>query len=129
MREIVFVRTQKRSRLHTLVAVLDLDGALVFDEGDSCPPLAGDDGRETDDYLTVAAAHKPDLLRLITLAFDGLSDTCGEIPDDRLLCALQNLADLGHWRTLDEIEAWLLEYCISFTKQRWVESKHDQPQI
>lgn len=121
MPKVVFVRTQKRSRLHTLIAALDLDRALVFDEGETSHPPAENDGCEIDDYLTVAAAHKPDLLRHITLAFDGLSDTCGEIPDDRLLCALQGLADLGHWRTLDEIEAWLLECCIPFTKQRRVE--------
>ena len=125
MHEIVFVRTKKHGKLHTLDATLDLDGALVFDEVDSFPPLGGDQGREVDDYLTIAATHKPDLLHRLVLAFDGLSDTCAEIPDERLLCALQGLADLGHWRTLDEVETWLLEYCIPFTKQRRVEIKHD----
>ena len=116
MREVVFVHIEERGKVHSLIASLDLDGALVFDEGDCLPPLGDDRGREMDDYLTVVAVHKPDLLHHFMQAFDGISDTCGEIPDDRLLCALQGLADLGHWRALDEIEAWLLEYCIPFTK-------------
>jgi hypothetical protein len=115
MREIVFVHQQDFGKIHTLTACVGLDGALVFDE-DDCREGRG---CEMDDYLAIHARHKPAVLHHLVLAFDGISDTCGEHPDERLLCALQALADLGHWQSLGEIEAWLLERDIPFTKQHW----------
>lgn len=125
MHEVVFVRKQDASQPHTLIACLDLDGGLLFDEEECFPPLGADPGREVDDYLSIHAAHKAEVLHHLTLAFEGISDTCAETLDDRLLCVLQNLSDLGHWQTLDAVEAWLLEYNIPFSKQRWshVENK------
>lgn len=119
MREIVFVCRQDVSKIHTLTACLGLDGALVFEEGDDYLPLGGDPGGEVDDILVVHAAHKPAVYRQLERAFDGISDTCGEHPDERLLSALQTLAGLAYWHSLGEIEAWLLERDIPFTKQRW----------
>jgi hypothetical protein len=119
MYEVVFVRKKEASSTHTLTACLGLDGGLVFDEGDYFHPFGADPGCEMDDYLSVHAAHKIEVLRRLTLAFEGISATCAETFDERLLCVLQNLADLGHWQTLDAVEAWLLEYNIPFTKQRW----------
>lgn len=119
MYEVVFVRKKDASKFHTLTASLGLDGCLVFDEGDYFPPLGTDPGRELDDYLSVHAAYKVLVLHHLTLAFEGISDTCGETLDVRLLCVLQNLSKLEHWHTLDDVEAWLLECDIPFTKQRW----------
>ena len=123
MREVVFARRREAAKTCTLTACLGLDGSLVFDEDDQYPPLGADPGREQDEYLSVHAAHKADVLRCLDLAFDGLSRTCGEIPDERLLCALQALAGLGHWQSLDEVEAWLLEHGIPFHKQRWLHAE------
>jgi hypothetical protein len=114
MHQVFFVRKQDHLQSYTLTATIGVDGALVFDEEDIL-----DAGCIVDDMLAVDVAHKAQVFHLLTQAFDGISDTCGEFPDERLFCALQILADLGHWQTLDEIEAWLLERRIPFTKQRW----------
>ncbi len=119
MYEVVFVRKKDASKFHSLTASLGLDGCLIFDEGDYFPSLGADPGREMDDYLSIHAANKVEVLRYLTLAFEGISATCAETLDDRLLCVLQNLSDLGHWQTLDEVEAWLLECNIPFVKQCW----------
>ncbi len=123
MREIVFVHRQDISKTYTLTACLGLEGALVFEEGDDYLPLGRDIGGEVDDVLVVHAAHKPAVYRQLERAFDGISDTCGELPDERLLCALQTLAELGHWQSLGEIEAWLSKRDIPFIKQRWSKLK------
>jgi hypothetical protein len=117
--EVIFVRKKDASKLHTLTTSLGLDGGLVFDEGDYFLPLGVDPGREMDTYLSVHATYKVQVLRYLTLAFEGISDTCGETLDERLLCVLQNLSDLGHWQTLGEVEAWLQEHDIPFSKQHW----------
>lgn len=119
MREVVFVRRRDAAKLHTLTACLGLDDSLVFDEGDEYFALGADPGGEVDDTLVIRSAHKPGVYRHLEQAFGGFSDTCGELPDERLFCILQTLADLGRWQHLDEIEAWLSERGIPFTKQRW----------
>lgn len=119
MREVVFIRRRGAAQFHTLTACLGLDGSLIFDEGDEYFALGDDPGGEMDDILNIHPAYKPEVYRHLERAFDGFSDTCGELPDERLLCILQALADLEHWKSLDEIEDWLSERGIPFTKQHW----------
>jgi hypothetical protein len=114
MHLVFFPHKQDHLQNHTLTATVGVDGALVFDEEDICAA-----NRSVDDTLAVDVAHKAQVFHYLTQAFDGISDTCGECPDERLFCALQILADLGHWQSLDEIETWLLERNIPFVKRRW----------
>ena len=85
-----------------LTAFLGVDGSLVFEEAD--------------DTLVVSLLRKPDLYRLLLLAFENVEHVADDTPDERLFHVLQALSDLGHWRSLDEVEAWLLERNIPFLK-------------
>lgn len=85
-----------------LTAFLGVDGSLVFEE--------------VGDTLAVSPPRKPDLYRLLLLAFENVEYVADDTPDERLFHVLQALSDLGHWRSLDEVETWLLEHDIPFLK-------------
>ena len=93
---------------------------MVFDDGEVYSRVEGSVGCEVDDYLMVRAEHKSRVLNLLAQAFNGISDTCGEAVDERLFCTLERLARSGHWKAMDEIESWLMDRDIPFTKQRLV---------
>ena len=116
MKKIVFVSEKFPHKPHTITASLNMDGDLVFDD----EVYSKVDGCEVDDYLMVRAEHKGRVLNLLAQAFNGISDTCGESADERLFCTLERLARTGHWKTLDEIEGWLMDRDIPFTKQKLV---------
>jgi hypothetical protein len=97
-----------------------MDGDLVFDDGEVYSGVKGSDGSEMDDYLMVRAEHKSRVLNLLAQSFNGISDTCGEVADERLFCTLERLARSGNWKSMDEIESWLMDRDIPFTKQRSV---------
>ena len=120
MREVVFVNGKFPHKAHTLTASLNVDADLVFDDGEV---YSAEDGLEVDDYLTVRAEYKSRVLDLLGQAFNGISDTCGEAEDERLFCTLERIARSGHWRSLDEIETWLMDRGVPFTKQKWVDIK------
>lgn len=89
-----------------LIAFLGVDGSLVFEEAD--------------DLLTVCPPHKPDLYRCLLLAFEDMEHIEDDTPDECLFHVLQVLSELDHWRSLDEVEAWLLERDIPFLKMHQV---------
>ncbi len=114
MKKIVFAKMDSQHKSHTLTASLNMDMDLVFDNGEFC-----DDGsRVVDDTLTVNAKYKRRLLQFLCHAFAGISDTRGEAEDERLFSMLERMAHSGHWRSLDEVETWLMDRGIPFTKQR-----------
>lgn len=120
MKKIIFVRRKFQNKLHTLTASLNMDGDLVFDDEKVYSGVKGSDGIEMDDYLMVRAEHKSRVLNLLAQSFNGISDTCGEVADERLFCTLERLARNGNWKSMDEIESWLMDRDIPFTKQRSV---------
>ncbi len=85
-----------------LTAFLGVDGSLVFEE--------------VDHVLAVSPPRKMDLYRLLLLAFGNVEYVADDTPDERLFHVLQALSDLDHWRSLDEVETWLLEHDIPFLK-------------
>jgi hypothetical protein len=119
VKKIVFASGKFQHKLHTLTASLNMDGDLVFDDGEVCSK-AGTGACEIDEYLMVRAEHKSRILNLLARAFNGISDTCGEAADERLFCALERLSHSGHWKALDEIEKWLMDRDVPFTKRRSV---------
>jgi hypothetical protein len=119
MKKIVFGSRKFQRKLRTLTASLNMDGDLVFHNGEVYP--AAETGvREVDDYLLVRAEHKSRVLNWLGQAFNGISGTCGEAVDERLFCTRERMARSGHWKALDEIERWLMDRDIPFTKQRSV---------
>ena len=122
MKEIVFVDEKLPHKFHTLTASLNMDGDLVFDDGESYSAV-NDDDRGVDDYLLVRVGHKGHVLDLLSKAFNGISNTCGEVLDKRLFYALEHVARSGHWKSLDEIERWLMDRDVPFTKQKLVDIK------
>jgi hypothetical protein len=120
VKKIIFVRRKFQNKLHTLTASLNMDGDLVFDDEKVYSGVKGSDGIEMDDYLMVRAEHKSRVLNLLAQSFNGISDTCGEVADERLFCTLERLARNGNWKSMDEIESWLMDRDIPFTKQRSV---------
>ena len=120
MRKIVFVSEKFSCKSHTLTASLNLDADLVFDDGEIYPAMDGGEGREVNDYLLVRAGCKSRVLNLLGRAFNGISGTCGEAADERLFSMLGRMARSGHWKALDEIERWLMDRDVPFTKQRLV---------
>jgi hypothetical protein len=116
MKKVVFVNDEHQNKLHTLIASLNMDEDLVFDD----EVHSSVDGCEVDDYLIVRAEHKSRVLNLLAKSFNGISDTCGTVTDERLFCTLERLAGSGHWKALDEIENWLMERDVPFTKQKLV---------
>jgi hypothetical protein len=123
MKKIVFVNEKLPRKLHTLTASLNMDADLVFDDGEYYPAAGSSKGRDVDDYLMVRAEHKKLVLHLLSQAFNGISDTSGEVADERLFGTLERLARSGHWKSLDEIEIWLMDRDIPYTKQKWVNNK------
>jgi hypothetical protein len=120
MKKIVFVSEKSPHKRHTLIASLDMDGALVFDDGEIYSPVSGGEDREVNRYLMVRAEHKSRVLNWLGQAFNGISGTCGEAADVRLFYTLERMARSGHWKALDEIERWLMDRDVPFTKQRSV---------
>jgi hypothetical protein len=96
---------------------------LVFVDEEYYPAVDGNDDLEVDDYLMVRPEYKSRVLNLLGQAFYGISDTCGETVDVRLLYMLDRMARSGHWKSMDEIETWLMDRDVPFTKQRRVEIK------
>ena len=117
MKKVVFVNDKFQNKLHTLTASLNMDRDLVFEDGEV---YFGAGGCEVNDYLMVRAEHKSRVLNLLAKSFNGISDTCGAVTDERLFCTLERLARNGHWKALDEIECWLMDRDIPFTKQKLV---------
>jgi hypothetical protein len=124
MKEIVFVCEKFPHKSHTLTASFNMDAELVFDDGEVYSAVDGDNGRDADNYLTVRAEHKIHVLDLLGQAFNGISDTCGEAADERLFCTLERMARSGHWKSLGEIEKWLMDRGIPFTKQKRADIKY-----
>jgi hypothetical protein len=116
VKKVVFASRKFPHKQHTLTASLNMDGDMVFDNGE----VYTTDGREVDDYLMVRAEYKCRVLNLLGRAFNGISDTCGEAVDERLFCTLERMARSGHWKALDEVERWLMDRDVPFTKQRLV---------
>jgi hypothetical protein len=96
---------------------------LVFVDEEYYPAVDGNGNSEVDDYLMVRPEYKIRVLNLLGQAFYGISDTCGETVDARLLYMLERMARSGHWRSLDEVEIWLMDRGIPFVKQRRVDIK------
>jgi hypothetical protein len=118
MKPIVFLCEKFPHQLHTLTASLDMDGNLVFDDD-----VANDAGSQADDYLLVRAEQKSRVLFCLSRAFDRISNTCGEAADDRLFCVLDRVAQSGHWKSLDQVETWLMDRGVPFVKQKWFDHK------
>jgi hypothetical protein len=123
MKEIVFVSEKNSRQLHTLTAWLNMVGDLVFDDGEVYFAVGDDVDREVDDYLMVRAGHKKRVFDLLGQSFNGISDTCGEVADERLFYMLDRMARSAHWKSLDEVEGWLMDRGVPFTKQKWVNIK------
>ena len=117
MRVIVFATEKFPHKLYTLTASLNMYADLVFENRE------GNDFCEADDYLMVRAQHKCRVLDLLGQAFYGISDTCREAVDVRLLYMLERMARSGHWKSMDEVETWLMDRGVPFTKQRRVDIK------
>jgi hypothetical protein len=120
---IIFVTEKLSHKIHALTASFNMDGHLVFDDGEYYPATDDGGGRDVDDYLIVRAEHKSRVLDLLGKAFIAISNTCGETADERLFCTLERVARSGHWKSLDEIEKWLTDRDIPFTKQKLVDIK------
>jgi len=123
VREIVFVTEKFSHKSHKLTASLNMYADLIFDDEEYYPAVDGNDGREVDDYLMVRAKYKSRVLNLLGQAFYGISDTCGEAVDVRLLYMLERMARSVHWKSMDEVETWLMDRGIPFTKRRRVDTK------
>lgn len=118
MKKVVFI-TEKSSRgFHTLVASLNVEAELVFNDGRRYSVASGNGRSEMVDCLIVRARDKCRVLSYLTQAFNGISSTCGEAPDVRLFHALERMARSGHWKSMDEIEGWLTHRGITFSKQK-----------
>ncbi len=113
MKKVVFCSESNPCEEHVLAAHLGLDGELIFDDDLHFIQT----GFEHDDRLTVSVRYKRELFRRLSKSFPGISNTCGEDDDSRLFWALDHVAKSGHWRSLGEIEHWLMERDIPFTKQ------------
>jgi hypothetical protein len=120
MKRTTFIIERSPHRLHTLTASLNMERDLVFDDEEVYSTGGGTGDCEVDDRLRVRVAYKSRVLNLLVQAFNGISDTCGEAADERLFCILERLAQSGRWKALDEIEVWLMNRGIPFTKQRTV---------
>jgi hypothetical protein len=121
MKKVVLMSRKSPHKFHTLTASLSMDADLVFDDEEHCSEAG--EGREVDDYLMVREEYKSRVLSLLGQAFNGISVTCGEAADERLFYALGRMAQSGHWKSLDEIEKWLMDRDVPFTKQKWVDRK------
>jgi hypothetical protein len=118
VKAIVFVNERSSHKRHVLFACLDVDASLVFHDR---VRQSDKNGCEVNDCLVVRAVNKSRVLDLLRLAFNGISDTCGEVEEEILFCTLERMARSGHWTSLDEIESWFAKRGVPFTKQRWVE--------
>ena len=105
MKKVEFFREES----HLLVAHPGLDGQVVFED-----EITIEDDSEC---LIVGKLYKKDLLRMLGSLLAGISATSGENDEARLYWALEHVARSGHWKTLDEIERWLMKRDIPFTKQ------------
>ncbi len=114
MNKVVFVK----QKFHTLVASLNVESELVFSDGRHYCMAGGSSEREVVDCLVVRARDKCRVLNYLSQSFNGISGTCGEAPDVRLFHALDRMAHSGHWRSMDEIEGWLTNRGITFSKQK-----------
>lgn len=123
MKKIVFVRGEFPHRSHTLTAVLNMDADLVFEDGEFYSSSEHDNEHEVDHYLTVYSKYKHRVLESLSRLFDGISETCGEVEDERLMWALARVASSNHWQSLGEIEDWLTAHGIPFTAQKRVDFK------
>ena len=123
MKEIVFIREEFPHKLRLLTALLNVDGDLVFDDEEFFSASDQADSCEVDHYLVVRSGDKKRLMELIERGFNQISNTSAETDLDRLFHALACVARSGHWRSLGEIETWLMERGISFTTQKRIAHK------
>jgi hypothetical protein len=123
MKGIVFATGKFQGKVHKLTASLNMNADLVFIDGLHYQAAGGNVGREVDNYLIIRADHKCRVLRLLNQAFYRVGDTRGRSADERLFLALGCMVDSGHWRSMDEVETWLMDKDIPFTKQKWIETK------
>lgn len=122
-KKIDLIRTYDSVKQHNLSVLLEED-RLLFDEGDYYGPTdAGgyhDSGREYDEYLIVQPVNKTEVLQRLfeDLPADLRSSKEPDL-DTQIVQALQNLAQLKKWGSLDTIEKWLTDKKITFTKHTW----------
>ena len=69
MKKVVFVNDKFQNKLHTLIASLNMDRDLVFEDGEV---YFGAVGCEVNDYLMVRAEHKSRVLNLLGRALEGI---------------------------------------------------------
>ncbi len=117
MKKVVFVTEKSPKIFHTLVASLNVEAELVFNDGRHYFMVGGNE-RNVVDCLVVRARDKCRVLNYLSQSFNGISGTCGEALDVRLFHALERMARSGHWRSMDEIERWLIDRGITFSKQK-----------
>ena len=123
MKGIVFATGKFQGKVHNLAALLNMNADLVFMDGWHYQAAGGNVGSEVDNYLIIRADHKCWVLRLLNQAFYEISDTRGRSADELLFLALGRMAASSHWRSMDEVETWLMDRDIPFTKQKWVETE------
>ena len=123
MKGIVFATGKFQGKVHKLTASLNVNSDLVFIDGLHYQAAGGNVGSEVGSYLIIRADHKCWVLRLLNQAFYMISDTRGRSADELLFLALGRMAASSHWRSMDEVETWLMDRDIPFTKQKWIETK------
>jgi len=122
MKVIVFANGKLQRKMHKLTASLNINADLMFTDRLNCLAAGGNVWGEMDNYLIIRADHKSRVLSLLSQAFYGISDICGRSADERLLLALERMAASRHWRSMDEVETWLMDRDIPFAKQKLVVS-------
>ena len=123
MKGIVFATGKFQGKVHKLTASMNVNADLVFIDRLHYQAAGGNVGSEVDNYLIIRADHKCWVLRLLNQAFYMISDTRGRSADELLFLALGRMAASSHWRSMDEVETWLMDRDIPFTKQKWVETE------
>lgn len=123
MTGVKFLNEKSRAKTHTLTAGLNLNGQLVFDDGEHYAALGSEGQHEVDDYLTIRVEYKKQVLRALGDVFLGVSETCGTNDDERLLSMLERAAHREYWKSLGDVERWLMDRNIPFTKQRRADTK------
>src|SRR5512138_346537 len=121
--DLVFARDKVKT--HNLIANI-YTAELVFNEGDYYPPVNRadyqDEGRECDDYLIVEPEHKALVFqRLVEDLPAGSQVPQDTDPDKQLLKIIEQTAPLKKWKSLADIEKWLVEKQIPFKKDHWLE--------
>jgi hypothetical protein len=122
MKVVVFANQKSQRKIYKFVVSLTMYADQVFNDKEYFSAVDGNDGCEMDNYLIVRAKYKGQMLNLLCKAFYGISDTSGRSTDECLFYALERMARSGHWRSMDEIETWLMDREVPFTKQKIIVS-------